>query len=71
VDRGSDVSAIPAFAIDITTANWSLFGRPLDLIIKVGAAVLIAVGMVVGVLVLWAGIIFVRIWSLFVMLSYL
>jgi hypothetical protein len=45
--------------------------RVLDFFMKVGTTVLIAAGMIIGVLVLWAAIIFVSIWSLFFMLSYL
>jgi hypothetical protein len=44
--------------------------RVLKFIVKFGAAVLLAVGMLIGMLVLWAGIIFASIWSLLFMLSY-
>jgi hypothetical protein len=40
-------------------------------IIDCAATIFIAVGLIIGVAALWAGIIFVSIWSLLFMLGYL
>lgn len=45
--------------------------RTFGFIFKLGVTILIVVGMIIGVLALWAAIIFVSIWSLFFMVSYL